>query len=53
MTAPSENVSVKLNTTVYANVVLNKKKHPIHFSMLIRALKLEKKIWHKKISRDI
>ena len=25
MTAPSENVSVKLNTTVYANVVLNKK----------------------------
>ena len=25
MTAPSENVSVKLNTAVYANVVLNKK----------------------------
>ena len=26
MTAPSENVSVKLNTTVYSNVVFNKKK---------------------------
>ena len=25
MTAPSENVSVKLNTTVYGNVVFNKK----------------------------
>ena len=25
MTAPSENVSVKLNTIVHANVVLNKK----------------------------
>jgi len=44
--APSENVSVKLNT-VYANVVFNKKiikktfaqSKPIHFSMLIRALK--------------
>ena len=28
MTAPSENVSVKLNTTVYANVVFNK--HNLH-----------------------
>ena len=41
-----ENVSVKLNTTVYANVVFNKKtfaqSKPIHFSMLIRE-KLEKK----------
>jgi len=40
--APSENVSVKLNT-VYANVVFNKKhlqkNKPIHFCMLIRALK--------------
>ena len=47
MTAPSVNVSVKLNTAVYANVVLNKKtfakSKKIHFSMLIRALKLEKK----------
>ena len=25
MTAPSENVGVKLNTTVYGNVVINKK----------------------------
>ena len=37
-----------LNTTVYANVVLNvktfaKSKTKIHFSMLIRALQLEKK----------
>ena len=46
MTAPSENVSVELNTTVDATVVLNKKtlakSKKIHFSMLIRALKLEK-----------
>ena len=27
MTAPSENISVELNTTVYANVVFNKKKN--------------------------
>ena len=47
MTAPSENASVKLNTTVYANVVSNKKtfakSNQIHFTMLIRALKLKKK----------
>ena len=40
MTAPNENVSVRLNTTVYGNVVFNKKtfaqSKPIHFSMLIK-----------------
>jgi len=39
LVAPSENVSVKLNT-VYANVVFNKKHlHKASRSMLIRALK--------------
>ena len=46
MTAPSENVSVKLNTTVYGNVVFNKKtfaqSKPVYFSMLIWAFKFEK-----------
>ena len=47
MTAPSENVSVKLKTTVYANVVFNKENiaqinAQIHFYMFVRSLTLER-----------
>ena len=55
MTAPSESVSEKLNYTVYAvyavYMLFSIKKiaqsKPIHFSMLIRALKWEKAMGQK------